>query len=148
LSFLSPADLDGEPDPHPDEALAAMGALDAWPRVYLEYQGDGFVALDPGERYLAEAIVDPLFLETEQLELGVPTPVTALELLFLPAALHQLSDGSEEEVQGLDLPSGSWAITVVQLTGQTWTVPNELADHDASSGDFDPFSQALGLEVE
>ena len=134
-------DLDGEADPHPDDDLAASGALDVWPRVYLEHLGDSSVPLDDGERYLGEAIVDSGFLEVEELEPGVPTPLTTLELLFVPGAIHQLADGSEE------LPRGSWAITVVQLTGQTWTVPDELADHDATSSDFEPGSQAVGIEL-
>ena len=37
-------------------------------------------------------------------------------------------DGTEEIVQDpTAIPKGAWAVSVISFTGQTWTVPHELA---------------------
>jgi hypothetical protein len=55
----------------------------------------------------------------------VPTPVTSLKLVVQPRAL----DVSVPLAPGVlaTVPAGRYAITVIQQTGQTWRVPNELA---------------------
>ncbi len=140
-------DGDGQADPHPDAQLAELEALDIWTRTYLEYLGDGSRELQAGERYLAEAIVDTALVDEGLALPGQPEQLTELPLLFVPAALH-VSEEGEEQVSGNALPRGSWSVTVVQQTGQTWTVPNELVEHPSRSEEFDPDSQALGLLLE
>lgn len=141
-------DGDGQADAHPEASYAAMGLPLAWPRIYLEYTADT-QALSPGERWVTEAIVDPLLLEAYggAVPLGVPTPLTALPVAFVPAALHLLPDGSSEVVGAPDLPVGAWSVTVVAETGQTWTLPNELASGESADPAFDPATQGAALEL-
>lgn len=152
LEYAPDADGDGAPDPHPNPEYAAEGALDLWPKVYLQYYGPDAATpgggLEAGESWAAEAIVYPLDVMTGAVPVGVPTPVTSLQLVWVPAAMHTLPDGTSEVVDAPNLPAGVWSITVVQITGQTWTVPNELAAFPATDGSFDPLSQAAGLGVQ
>jgi hypothetical protein len=57
------------------------------------------------------------------------------------------ADGTEEQVAAPDLPEGVWGVTVVESTGQTWTIPNNLAGSVSLSSDFDPASQATAVVV-
>lgn len=137
------ADLDGFPDPHPNPTLAAAGALDMWPKVYLRYRGD----VSPGESWAAEAVVYPLPVITGEYPLNTVVPDTSIEVVWSPGAEHTLPDGSVEVVLAPDLPSGPWSVTVIQLTGQTWTVPNELAAFPGTDDSFDPDTQGVTLQV-
>jgi hypothetical protein len=73
---------------------------------------------DPTE--LAPQLVDALGMVKP-----LPTPVTKLKLVLKPTALD-ISDPTAPQVLK-SVPSGRYAITVVQLTGQTWRLPNELS---------------------
>lgn len=53
-----------------------------------------------------------------------PLPVTRLKLVIQPRALD-VSDPAHPAVLKT-VPSGRYAVTVIQQTGQTWRVPNEL----------------------
>lgn len=142
LFYAPDANGDGAPDPHPNPALAAAGLYDVWPKVYLQYLGE----VEPGESWAAEAVVYPAPL-LGGAPVGVPTPVTSIDAIYIPAAIHTTDDG-EETVTAPDLPGGAWAITVVQYTGQTWTVPNEVAAFPATDATFDPTTQGAALLVE
>lgn len=143
-------DGDGVPDPHPEEAYAALGIPHSWPRIYLQYLELDEQSAAAGEAYVAEAIVNPLLIDLYggPVPVGVPTPLTELEVAFVPAAQHLLPDGSAELVQAPDLPVGSWSVTVVAQTGQTWTLPNELAAFGSLDETFLPASQAQVLVVQ
>jgi len=145
LYYAEDADADGAPDPHPNPALAAGGALDVWPRIYLQYLGE---ELEPGESWAAEVVVDPTPLLSGAVTVGVPTPVTSLTGFWIPAAVHTLPDGTEETVTAPDLPAGAWSVSVVSITGQTWTVPNEVAAFPATVDGYDPGAQGAALLVE
>jgi hypothetical protein len=145
LFYAPDADADGQPDPHPNPALAAAGAYDVWPRVYLQYLGEDVA---PGESWSAEMVVYPGPLLSGEIALGVPTPVTTLDLVWVPAAIHTDPDGVETIVTAPSLPTGAWSVTVVSITGQTWTVPNEVAAFPSTSPDFDPSTQGAALLVE
>ena len=138
------ANLDGYPDAHPNPTLAASGALDMWPKIYLRYMGE----VSPGEGWAAESVVYPLPVITGEYPLNTVVPTTSLEVVWSPGAEHTLPDGSVEIVLAPDLPSGPWSVTVVQMTGQTWTLPNELAAFPATDVRFDPSSQGVALQVE
>jgi hypothetical protein len=148
LVWAQDNDGDGGPDPHPNPALAAAGALDIWPRVYVSYTGEGDTELEEGEVWAAEAVIDPSPLFTGELVAGVPTVQTTLNLFYVPAASHILPDGSSEIVSAPNLPRGAWSVTVVQATGQTWTLPNEVAEFPALDDTFLPETQAAVLTVE
>jgi len=145
LYWAVDSDEDGAPDPHPEAALAAGGALDIWPRIYLRYAGD------EGRDVVSEAVVDPTPLSTGEVLVGVPTPAVSLNAFFVGAAVETLPDGSEVVLQGDDVPEGDWSVTVVNLTGQTWTLPNEVAVYGAlpsARDDFAPDAQGAYLTVE
>ncbi len=145
LFYAPDANLDGQPDPHPNPALAAAGALDVWPRVYLQYLGED---VEPGESWAAEAVVYPAPLLSGAVALGVPTPVTSLDAVWIPAAVHTLADGTETTVPAPGLPAGAWSVTVVSITGQTWTLPNEVAAFPSADAAFDPSTQGAALLIE
>jgi len=70
--------------------------------------------------------------------------VSALDLVWVPAGLHRFADGTVDRVtDARELPAGAWALTVIEDSGQTWTVPNELGRATATSPSFDPEAQAL-----
>ncbi len=144
------ADADGLPDPHPEPAYADLGIPYAWPRVYLQYLDLSEEQLASGEAYVAEAIVNPLLIDLYggPVPVGVPTPLTQLSVAFVPAAQHLLPDGSAELLQAPELPVGAWSVTVVAQTGQTWTLPNELAAFQSTDPSFAPASQAQVLVVQ
>lgn len=136
LLYVADADADGVPDPHPTPELAAQGALDLWPRVYLQLVADAQGnPLPEGESWLAEAVGSPLPVLSGDLPVGVPTPATRYDVVWVPAAEHHTADGQVEVVTAPDLPAGAWSMTVVGLSGQTWTVPNELYAVDALGAD-------------
>ncbi|MER2560474.1 MAG: hypothetical protein ABTQ32_07145 [Myxococcaceae bacterium] len=55
-----------------------------------------------------------------------PTPVTKLPIVIRPLALDATDSRRPAPIKGV--PEGRYAITVIQQTGQTWKVPNELQD--------------------
>jgi hypothetical protein len=142
---LVDADLNGIPDPHHDPSLAAMGLLDVWPRIYLQYLGE----TDEGEAYLGQAVVAPTLLTHPDLILNAPLLLNQLTAMWLPGALHLQSGGRESVITNpLTLPAGEWAVSVVSLTGQTWTVPNGLAGFESVGLGFDPAGQSVGIWIE
>jgi len=54
-----------------------------------------------------------------------PTPVTHLKLVIRPIALDATDPRAPAPLSAM--PSGDYAVTIIQQTGQTWRVPNELA---------------------
>ncbi len=53
-----------------------------------------------------------------------PTPVPKLKLVLQPRAFDASNPAAPKLLKSV--PIGRYAITVIQLTGQTWRVPNEL----------------------
>lgn len=144
--FYAPdSDGDGQLDPHPTPALAQAGLFDVWPRVYLQYAGDD---LEQGEGWATEAPLYPTPILTGEATVGVPAAVTSVDAVFVPAAVHTLPDGTEETVYAPNLPAGPWSVTVISFTGQTWSVPNEVAAFGATVATFDPAGQGATLLVE
>jgi len=134
------ANDNGRTDPHPDPSWADLGAVDAWPRVVVTYLGDGATPLAEGERYQGLATVD-----TSTLDANTPTPLTTLSVAFPGQVRHTLPDGRTEVVDRP--PSGSWQVEVIQMTGQSWVVPNETATEPATDPSFDPLPQGVPLSV-
>lgn len=133
---------DNAPDPHPVYGATNPQAFAAWPRVYLQY-----LEAPEGESYVSEAILSPALYDPA---VGAAVmPMTQMDIVFVPAAIHTRADGTEEVVQAPDLPSGAWGVTLIAETGQTWTLPNELAAFPAAEGsDFDPSQQGAALNVQ
>lgn len=172
--WMVDGDADGIPDAHPDPQLSAQGIRDVWPRVYLEATAElptfPHRGQDLPERWVGQAY--PLALEIGGLlaygqdlsllgPVGVPFPAEQLSITFSPVFVHYHRDGAMgEDANGpfdvVDLrlavpagfPFGAWAVTLVEFTGQTWTVPNTvglapLAMLDGS----DPAGQAGALVI-
>lgn len=148
LVYVPDENADGAPDPHPEESYAAQGLPLIWPRVYVQYLGE----MEEGESWASEAVIYPDFLATGEVAVGVPTPRTQISVIFVPAALHTLADGTQEVVTAPNLPTGAWSVTVVSFTGQTWALPNEVAAFPAASSvegaDFDPALQGATIQLE
>ncbi len=143
-TFATDTDGDGAADPHPNENFAAVGTKDYWPRVYLRYNGE----TPAGEYYASEALPLAAAFGVGLPPVNTPTPITTFDLLFPGKAIHVYADGTEEVLEGEAIPRGEWSITVVQFTGQTWTLPNVLAAYPATDPSFDPAGQAAVLTIE
>jgi len=148
-------DGDGQPDAHPDPSLAARGALDIWPEIYLQYLGEpdgsgGFInELEPGEAYLGQGLIIPDFLSEDSFPLNTTVLLTSLQIAWVPGAIHQLPNRNSTTVTNpLALPPGAWSVTAISPTGQTWTVPNGLSAFESTDSAFTPESQATLLFVE
>lgn len=152
--YLPDDDGAGDGNPHPNASFAALGLVEIWPRFYLQYLGED---LEPGESYATEAVLalpvlDPtafmMAFATGDLAFDTVIPSTELELYVPAAARHVLPDGSEETVTGADMPAGSWALTVVSFTGQTWTLPNDLTAFSSGSATWSPAQQGAAVTVQ
>ena len=154
--YVVDADGDGLPDPHPDypdeDAL-----MDIWPKVYLVYQGelqaDGTLVndLEEGEAYAGLGVVHPAYFGLGLAPVNTFLALEEATVVWLPGALHILPDGSEETITDpLQIPAGLYGVTLVSITGQTWSVPNELASSQfpAASDDFDPATQSSLLQID
>jgi len=146
--------VDDNADGMPDDANGD-GVPDLWPRVVVRKLSEQSVLLDEndldkngvldatGVSYVhADSSTDNVpdlvvlaagFDPTEyaaQLVDGTgrvkqtPTPVPKLKLVLRPRALDASNPAAIQPLQLV--PAGRWAITVIQQTGQTWRVPNEL----------------------
>jgi hypothetical protein len=123
--------------------LAPDGMSLLWPRVAVrkidknnpllddnDADGDG-VPDDPGKpAVVLAAYLDPTPIASLLVDgMGMPkktaTPVTQLSLVVLPQALDATDPTAPKPLT--TVPSGNYAITLVEPTGQTWRVPNELA---------------------
>jgi hypothetical protein len=75
-----------------------------------------------------------------------PTPVGELTLIVRPQALDANDPSAPKMLSSV--PGGNYAITVINPTGQTWRVPNELAPAIAASAGLPPNdSQAFILQT-
>ena len=135
------------PDGNAAAAYLKANAFAVWPRVIATYTGVGDVALEPGELYVSEAAHDP---DTVRGVWPVNTPivVSSLNMTFVPGVQHILPDGTVEVLlDAAAVPTGEWALTVIAPSGQTWTLPNEVAEYPAASPEFDPQPQGATLQV-
>lgn len=161
LTRVVDANGDGLPDEPP--GLEGNGLLDVWPRVYLSYLG----ATEDGSTWAGQAFVSPLMRatlagenngydddgdgtvdESWDIPLNGPAYFPSLDISWVPAAVRTSEDGSQEVVRDpSQLPLGEWAVTVIEETGQTWTLPNQLASWPSIDADFDAAAQAGTLTV-
>ncbi|TNE89124.1 MAG: hypothetical protein EP330_11840 [Deltaproteobacteria bacterium] len=172
LVVANDKDGDGVIDFHP---LFGDPVLDITPQVYLTFLGesqneDGTwnSSLGPNESWAGLAAYSILALQPlrdmaradgrdndadgvvdESTEEPVNTPFLLPEatLMWLPAGLH--TDGDEDwlETDPLALPRGHWDITLISDSGQTWTVPNDLAYFPSTDSAYDPARQAETLQT-
>ncbi|MFT7519941.1 MAG: hypothetical protein ACI9MC_002085 [Kiritimatiellia bacterium] len=143
-------DGDGEPDSHPDYP-PELGLYDVWPRVYAEYLGeigDDGAVIPTTESWSGQLVPHPNLVWFGELPVNQPRPLTELEVVWIPGARHTVDGVSTVVTTPSDLPKGAWALTVINIAGQTWTVPNALryiGSSDPSS--YDPTSQGAVLVV-
>ena len=136
-------DGDGVANAHPNENFAVAGFKELWPRLYLRYLGEveeGYIASEA----LAQATAFGIGLPP----VNTPTPVTEYDAVFTGKAIHFHDDGTQELLEGDAIPAGAWSLTAVQFTGQTWTLPNELAAYPSTDTSFDPAAQGVTLTME
>lgn len=128
------------------------------------------------ERWVAEAF--PLATELQSalaqdipveaitgVPVGLPSLVSELSVTITPVFRHYYADGADgvdangpydvvnllsPDVPAETVPAGTWSVTVIGPSGQTWTVPNELGLLDLPpivDGDS-PATQAQGILIE
>lgn len=89
----------------------------------------------------------PQLLDAEGKVKLTPTPVPSLKLVIQPQAL----DASDPTKLGFlkSVPAGRYAITLIQSTGQTWRVPNEMSPEVAEGLGLPPIvSQSFVVVVQ
>jgi hypothetical protein len=137
--------LDDNGDGAPDDANGD-GVPELWPRVVVrkltavdganplldEHDLDKNGVLDDpaSELVVLAAGFDPTDLAAQLVDAmgrvkATPTPVTRLKLVIRPAALDARNPAAPVPLS--TLPRGRYAVVVIQQTGQTWRVPNELS---------------------
>jgi hypothetical protein len=107
--------------------------------------------------------------------IGVPFPMNALSVLYSPVYRHYYAGGTDgadangnfdyvdlrcagaaagptctRPVDLDEVPSGLWQVTVIEHTGQTWSVPNEIGWYGLPSTApeaFDPSLQTVGTTL-
>jgi hypothetical protein len=90
--------------------------------------------------------IAPQLLDTMGKVKPTATPVAKLKLVIKPIAVD--ASNAAAPVPLKSLPSGRYAVVVIQQTGQTWRVPNELAPGIAEGLGFTPVaSQAFTIVV-
>ena len=137
----------GAPSPAP-----TVDPLASWPKVYLELVAPDAGPLAEGERWQSQAglVAQPL-IDGGLLTFGatVPTLLTGLPYGFGGAAQRTAPDGTVELITDPEaIPAGMWAVTVVSLSGQTWTVPNETAKLPSLGEDFVAAAQGGLLRID
>ncbi len=77
-----------------------------------------------------------------------PTAVPRLKLVLQPRAFDAVNPSAPQPIRAV--PIGHYAITVIQPTGQTWRVPNELGLEDALRPEGLPLvsSQSFVIKVQ
>ncbi len=158
--YAPDSDDDGAFDPHPTYGEA--GLADVWPRIYATWLGEPILSedgvtfnstLEAGESWTAEHVPSPAYVMDGTLTPGSYAYEAGLDVLWMPIARHTYLDAngtptSEVITDPAEIPSGAWSITVVSFTGQSWTVPNDLAAYESTDPDFDPLSQLAWLTVQ
>lgn len=160
-------DQDGIIDPHP---VLGASFRNVWPRVLGQYLGpidpdtNAIIAQDPSEeRWSAEFAITPAATWFGEIPRSVspaaPTidPRTEIEVAWVPAALAtDPVTGESRSVLGTadldafkaELPRGAWSITVINVAGQTWTVPNYLPRLDPAGPEGPLVTQRAVLIIE
>jgi hypothetical protein len=162
---------DTDDDGFPDSDPALPGTLAAWPKIGFTWLGDpvdvdgdgafdGFDQGDVTDDWTAPGAVSPVDVMSGAYPVGLPARTTALDVLVYPAARRRFAsdelacvgswaDGVCEEVvtDPARIPTGAWAITVIESTGQTWTIPNTLVGAQALDAAFVPALQGAFLWV-
>jgi hypothetical protein len=114
------ADETGVDYEHQDPSTGARLPADGAPDVVVLA-----AAIDPTDLW-------PQLVDGEGRPKSTPTAVTALKLVVKPVALDLSSPSRPGLVRGV--PRGRYAVVLVQSTGQTWRLPNELAPPMAAAG--------------
>lgn len=163
------ADGDGVPDFWPKvvvRKLADGGGLDdendADGDGLLDEGGADYAHVDPGTGAVRPpdgapdlvvlaagfdvAALLPRLVDGDGRPLPGPVPLAELPLVVRPLALDASKPGRPEPLASV--PQGRYAVTLIQLTGQTWRVPNELAPGLGGASELPTVaSQAFTIEV-
>jgi hypothetical protein len=146
------ADGDGVADPHPVEAAASVGAPAMWPRVLfrllldeegnpveetwlsegvIDFRPNEAVGSVPGrEQALAEDWVLPALMTP-----NLPIGTSELPVLWTGQAAQLTDEGLGEVLTGGDIPGGTWGVIVMNHTGQSWVMPNQLSSEELWGAD-------------
>lgn len=144
LASLVDSNGDGAPDDSDGD-----GIPDFWPRVVVRKIADGSLLAD--EAVALQAGFDFSSFQSELVDGSgkvktAPTPRSQLSLSIRPRAFDISNPSKPVPLEAV--PPGRYSITVIQSTGQTWRVPNELAPSLAEALGFTPEStQGTFVEV-
>lgn len=140
-------DADGDGGADASELLPLIE--DRWPRVVFQWlgtpvvTGDG-LAFDRGDvpdDVTIAAIGDPS-VEGDLPAPGVPVDVDTLLVRFTAFGQRIEPDGTSTIIAGADMPPGAWSATLIALSGQLWTLPNEMGDIAAAAALPEPGRQS------
>ncbi len=163
--------VDDNGDGTPDDANGD-GIADFWPKVVvrkladgtnldendldrngvLDAEGASYVHQDPARDgkpaavVLAAGWVPDELLAALSASGGAPVPMTRLKLAVRPIAIDVADPSKPAPLAAV--PPGRYAVTVIQFTGQTWRLPNELDPAVAGAFGLEGLaSQAVTIEV-
>lgn len=143
--------VDGDGDGVPDDANKD-GIPEFWPKVFVKRLADADVPLkdDAAPIVLAAGfrpdVVLPMLMNGDGTPRMTPVPVTSLDLAIRPMALDATDPLAPKPLASV--PPGRYAVIVIQFTGQTWRVPNELQPAVAEAAGLPAFeSQGFYVEV-
>ncbi|WP_338863927.1 hypothetical protein [Myxococcus stipitatus] len=131
-----------------DNDLDRNGVLDANGTDYPRADGsrDGQPDLVVLHSTLLTDSLIPLLTDAEGKPRTTPVPVQELFVAVSPVAIDAKNPAAPAVLEGL--PKGRYSVVLIQSTGQTWRVPNELSPAIAPSlGMQGVESQAFVLEV-
>lgn len=161
-------DDDGTIDPHP---LLGPSFRDTAPRVVAQYLGPidpqtgQVIPVDPevDVQWSAELALSPTATWFDQIPVtspGAPGPAIELrdrlEVAWVPGAqgvspltgeVRTLSASADLEQFKAELPRGAWSVTLINVAGQTWTVPNNLYLLDPAGPEGPLSSQRAALII-
>lgn len=140
------ADEDGDGRP---EDRDGDGSPDLWPKVVVRKLAGPTRPLQEENVVLAAGLdpteILPLLTEGGQPKM-TPVPLTRLKVMVKPLALDVSNPSAPSPLS--QVPSGLYGVVLVQFTGQTWRVPNELSPTIAPSLGLPPVkSQAFAIQV-
>lgn len=121
--------MDANADGVPDDA-DGNGLPEFWPKVFVKKltPTGSLLKDDPTPTVLAAGFLPdtvlPLLTNADGTPRMTPVPVSSLNLVIKPLALD-VTDPTAP-VPLANVPAGRYAVIVMQFTGQTWRIPNEL----------------------
>lgn len=112
---------------------------DLYPRVLVVKLGATGIEPDPAGIVIPAAI-DPTRFTLGACSAGTVVPASDLSVILSPVAVNA-------SLQAMPIPAGRYGVVVMQSTGQTWRLPNELSLLDPAAAELVPSLASQGAVI-